>query len=141
MKIALSSLIILTVVILSCQTKPEEQKDSTLDDPILQQRQILKNFAFCACLKYSNPPHSSIIDDGSMAAYFERGSYPVRAYEIIDSMAKVFSKKQYISKHDKPLDLMKSLDFYNSSELQQKIAELDTMLEESSHQVKETQHQ
>lgn len=133
------TIILTTIVIIftfGCQCKQKMQEDKNLTKEkdsignvlILDQRQILQNFAFCACLQHCYPPSAVITDDGSMAAYFEKGSYHIKAYEIIDSLAKKFSKKEYKSKHKKSLILMKSLDFYNSPELQKKISELDSML-------------
>ena len=139
MKIKIILAIVIIIFTFGCQTKQKMQedknlvkeKDSIRNVLIFNQRQILQNFAFCACLQHHYPSNTTITDDGSMAAYFEKSNYPMKAYEIIDSLAKEFSKKEYKSKHKKSLILMKSLDFYNSPELQKKISELDSMLNES----------
>lgn len=70
-----------------------------VDEAIARERQQLKNFAVCECLAHSLPEGDSIIArDGSAAGYFEIGNYSLDTYTLIDSLSKVISKKEYLSK-------------------------------------------
>ena len=85
-----------------------------------------KDYAFCRCLYHSNSKDSTIIkefvsNDGSHAGYFEVVGIGFEHSIMLDSLARKYSHKYYASKYDRPLLLMKCLDFYNSAELKDSI--------------------
>lgn len=96
---------------------------------ISNERLRLKNYAFCMCLNRTYPKIDSITNDGSPAGYFELSAYGIPAFEVLDSLALVYSKKSYKSKYNRNLGMMKCLDFYNSKELESTIVELDSVLD------------
>ena len=85
-----------------------------------------KNYAFCKCIKYARFGNLPIKDpllskDGSLAGYWEI-HYPISYYsDAIDSLAYKYSQRFYPSLPEKPLIIMKCLDFYNSKELNDSI--------------------
>ncbi|MEE0998023.1 MAG: hypothetical protein U0L74_11750 [Paludibacteraceae bacterium] len=85
-----------------------------------------KNYAFCKCIKYARFGNLPIKDpllskDGSLAGYWET-CYPISYYsDAIDSLAYKYSQRFYPSLPEKPLIIMKCLDFYNSKELNDSI--------------------
>ena len=85
-----------------------------------------KNYAFCTCLYYARFGNLTIKDtllsnDGSLAGYWEI-HYTISFYsDAIDSLAYKYSQRFYPSMEEKPLIIMKCLDFYNSKELNDSI--------------------
>ena len=85
-----------------------------------------KNYAFCKCLKRARFGNLTIKDsllsnDGSVSGYLET-RYPIWDYSnAIDSLAYKYSQRFYPSIPEKPLIIMKCLDFYNSNELSDSI--------------------
>ena len=85
-----------------------------------------KNYAFCTCLYYARFGNLTIKDtllsnDGSVSGYLET-RYPIWDYSnAIDSLAYKYSQRFYPSMPEKPLIIMKCLDFYNSKELNDSI--------------------
>jgi hypothetical protein len=135
MKSNIQFLIIICCTLLFFNCFAEEKKETKLKNNSIVnkkvefERQKLKNAAFCSCLAASLPKtDSTIIKDGSAAGYFETSEYSLLAFESIDSIANVFAQKAYTSKHSKPLNIMKCLDFYNSIELEKLIQSLDNEL-------------
>src|ERR1043166_2436271 len=89
------------------------QKNISKD--LTKRRLQLKNYAFCSCIyNVDTTKRQTMVDDGSMSGYFEISDYEFEAYNILDILAKKYASKKYSSKFNKPLGLMKCLDFYNS---------------------------
>jgi hypothetical protein len=99
-------------------------------DKIEKERVKLKNYAFCQCLRHVYIDQDSLfLIDGSIGGYFETGAYGLHVYDIIDSVAFIFSQKKYLSKDNKcKLGLMKCLDFYNSLYLDSLVKKLDNQI-------------
>lgn len=94
-----------------------------------KQKSDLRNYAFCSCISYLDSTRlQDLVNDGSKAGYFEITNYDLDAYHLIDSVAKKYASKQYSSINQKPLGLMKCLDFYNSKELKVLINALEKEL-------------
>jgi hypothetical protein len=102
-----------------------QNSKSALNKTIDKERLKLKNFAFCACLSRSYPKDSTLFYDGTPAGYFELSAYGFSAFNRIDSLSTIASAVHYSSKHDRPLALMKCLDFYNSKGLDSFIRKID----------------
>jgi len=116
---------LLTVLILYSFSCSAQVNNNTIKEKVAKERLKLKNYAFCECLKQVYKGDSLFIKDGSSAGYFQTGAYSINTYEAIDSIAKIFSIKEYKSKENHPLGIMKCLDFYNSKELDELIISLD----------------
>ena len=80
----------------------------------------LKNFALSACIA-NGYKSDEVKKDANAAAggYLELGSFPIEAYEEAASLGKKFLAKEYRSKGGEPLTLMKCIDLFHSSELDQ----------------------
>ena len=95
-----------------------------------------KSYAFCKCIKYARFGNLPIKDpllskDGSLAGYWEI-HYPIWDYSnAIDSLAYKYSQRFYPSMTEKPLIIMKCLDFYNGKELNDSIVKFtdETMID------------
>jgi hypothetical protein len=126
----MKSLAILILLVLLVQSNfcVGQNSKSGLDKIIDKGRLKLKNFAFCACLSRSYPKDSTLFYDGTEAGYFELSAYGFSAFNRIDSLSTIASAVHYSSKHDRPLALMKCLDFYNSQGLDSFIRKLDDEL-------------
>jgi len=94
---------------------------------IAAERLKLKNAAFCECM-YNSFPDTVFENEGSQAGYVELGRYSFKAYETIIEFAKEQSQKNYSSKNNRNLGMMKCLDFYNSKELDSLVRKLDSEL-------------
>jgi|WetSurMetagenome_2_1015567.scaffolds.fasta_scaffold443839_1 hypothetical protein len=94
----------------------------------------LKNYAFCYCLSLVYSEYDSLwIKDGSGGGYFETGAYSIDAYDSVRVAALSFlSRKIYCSKDGESLGVMKCLDFYNSTELDELVTRLDTETDSAS---------
>jgi len=98
------------------------------DTIVLYQLQ-LKNYAFCQCFSSVYRTNKDVLlQDGSLSAYFQTGHYEIQAYERIDSLAKIYSKRVYKNFDNHNLGMMKCLDFYNSQELKRTIIKLNKYL-------------
>lgn len=82
--------------------------------------------AFCSCLHKEYPKYDSLLKDGSAAGFFEKSNHSVDViYKIKELLIVYFSEKQYQSKHNMNLGIMKCLDFYESKELEEFIIRMD----------------
>ncbi|MFL5786866.1 MAG: hypothetical protein ACJ748_02330 [Flavisolibacter sp.] len=99
------------------------------DRNLIKERNKLKNYAFCKCLFYSDTSQKQFfINDGSSAGYFETSTTSLIAFQKLDSLAKIFALKKYISKEKRKLSIMKCLDFYNSKILMNKIKSMEYLI-------------
>ena len=82
--------------------------------------QYLKNFALSACIA-EGYRSDEVKKDGSAAAggYLELGSFPMEAYEEAAALGKKFLARTYRGKHGEALTLMKCIDLFHSTELEQ----------------------
>jgi hypothetical protein len=82
--------------------------------------QYLKNFALSQCIADGYKSEEVAKDSLAVAGgYLELGSFPIEAYEEAASLGKKFLAKDYPSKSDAKLTLMKCIDFFHSNELEQ----------------------
>lgn len=107
---------ILLILVISCSAQLSEE------------RLTLKNYAFCKCLQNVYEGDSIFILDGSSSGYFQIGAYNINVYDSIDSIAKIFSLKEYKSYGNHPLGIMKCLDFYNSKQLELFVKSFDNSI-------------
>ena len=82
--------------------------------------QYLKNFALGTCIS-DGYKSNEVVKDSSAAAggYLELGRLPFEAYEEAALLGKKFLEKEYPSKSGEKLTLMKCIDLFHSSELDQ----------------------
>jgi hypothetical protein len=99
----------------------------TLKSIIAAERLKLKNAAFCECM-HNSFPDSVFQNEGSQAGYVKFGTYSFKAYETVMKFAKEQARKNYSSKNNRNLGMMKCLDFYNSKELDSLVRKLDSEL-------------
>jgi len=101
---------------------------------VSKEKKKLKDAAFCLCFKYGGRKYDSLlIKDGSMGGYFETSKYSYKAFDVVDSAARSWSKNDYKSEYgDVPLTIMKCLDFYRSSELDSLVNKLSPRLNASN---------
>jgi len=88
--------------------------------------EYLKNFALSVCISHAYD--SEDVTKDSLAAaggYFNLGSFPIEAYEQVDTLSKSFLAKEYHGIHGEKLILMKCVDFFYSKELEQIIKQYD----------------
>jgi hypothetical protein len=98
------------------------------DSLISKQRALLKKYALCKCLMQDFPKDSTLINDGSLMAYIELGSYSNKAYDTVDVFVSKGFIGKYVSKQNSKLYLMKCIDMYNSAELNELVRNLDVYL-------------
>lgn len=117
---------ILILILLSLDSFAQLNNKAS-EEKLAKERLYLRNYAFCQCLWYTYKREDSLlfIKDGSSGGYFQIGAYNINAYEIIDSIARIYSQKVYESYEGETLGIMKCLDFYNSKELNELINKLD----------------
>jgi hypothetical protein len=101
---------------------------SRSDSAVLQERMMLKNYAFCRCMLQQAPTDSLLLHDGSLSGYVEIGSYNDSAYTTIDSFVSKQKFETFRSKNKASLSLMKCLDLYNSKRLTNLILTCDKYL-------------
>ena len=79
-----------------------------------------KNYSLSTCLA-DGYKSKEIISDASAAArgYLEFGELPLKAYTEATKLGRKYLQKEYKSKTDEKLILMKCLDFIHSKELDQ----------------------
>lgn len=121
----MKKILILYFSFLSCYANSQK-----VSKTLSVERMRLKNYGFCNCIIYSNTSKDSLMftNEGSAAGYLELGNYTKEAYDLVDSLAKEYSKKNYPSKERRSLIFMKCLDFYNSKELERAILSSDKYL-------------
>jgi hypothetical protein len=80
--------------------------------------QYLKNYALSSCIA-DGYQSKDVIDDATAAAngYKELGSLDIDAYNEALALSRKFLAKEYLSKSDERLVIMKCIDFYHSAEL------------------------
>jgi hypothetical protein len=90
-----------------------------------RERLKLKNYAFCTCLINNYPKDSVLAKDGTATGYFELSAYNIEVFDSVNNYSKTFTKQNYRSKYNRPLVMMKCIDFYNSKELNDYISKFD----------------
>ena len=117
-------LLVLVLIIVASESSCQSAKVS---DEIVTKRIQLKNYAMCKCIQHSSPEGNALVaSDGSSAGYFEIGSYSIETYAAVDSLSNVAAMEKTVSKYNRPLSLMKCLDFYNSQKLDAFIRQFDS---------------
>jgi hypothetical protein len=108
-------------IVLSLLTAPQiALAEDASPRAIYSAAQYLKNFALSACIAEAYRS-DEVKKDGSAAAggYLELGSFPMEAYEEAAALGKKFLARTYRGKHGEALTLMKCIDLFHSTELEQ----------------------
>jgi len=102
--------------LLSHATAPAEVAKP--DAPRYSQADLLKNYAIARCLSQAFPGSPLAPDaSASAAGYLERGSVNADAYVEIAKLADTFLSRKYPSMSGQPLQTMKCIDLFHSTDL------------------------
>lgn len=97
-----------------------------------EQRQALKDYAFCNCVSFALEKDSSIQNDISITAYHDISNYTKDAYDLIKTIAKSASdsiKPSVIADHEKQRGvLIDCLLFQRSKYLDSIVRSLDSKI-------------
>ena len=89
------------------------------------QRELLKNWALCACLAAVTKDPATRDDIGATAsAYLEFGRQRIEAYDELRQLARKWAGKRYGGSIPSEFNTMKCIDMYHSHELNQLVARL-----------------
>ena len=90
------------------------------------QRELLKNWALCACLAFVTKDAATRDDIGATASgYLEYGRQPIGAYDELRTLAKKWTEKRYGGSIPSEFNTMKCIDMYHSRELDKLVAKLE----------------
>ena len=90
------------------------------------QRELLKNWALCACLAAVTKDAATRADIGATAsAYLQFGQQPIEAYHELQKLAKKWAAKEYSGSIPSEFNTMKCIDMYHSRELDKLVTKLE----------------
>ncbi|RYE55991.1 MAG: hypothetical protein EOP48_09005 [Sphingobacteriales bacterium] len=138
MKIIFACIIIGTSHFAACKPEPnpsdkkppsEISKEAGAPE---KNRELLKQYAFCSCLKYAHPDTLIFAKDPSRGVLFELSSYSDDVYKLVDSFAKKtaheFQPSEIADHGGSTLPFFKCFQFYNSFQLDSLVKEMDNKL-------------
>ena len=89
-------------------------------------RELMRRYAMCKCLSTLVPISAAWRDEGSGTGYFEISSYGYPAFDSISKFTKAYlSENKVNSKYDRPLVVMRCIDYFESPQLKEYIKQLD----------------
>lgn len=94
-----------------------------------QNRQLLKEYAYCRCFQYASGDTAYFINDVSLSVYFDIANYDFNAYDKMDSLSRMtvaeFRPSEIFDYQNKKAVFLNCFNFYKSKRLDSLIRSLD----------------
>lgn len=127
-------LILLFLFFFSCQVprRINAEKKNNNNDSIVEQRQLLKDFALCSCLRFGYGTDSAVYKDITVSIYYNQLLYADSSINKVEDFAKAYSRsiktsEEYDYQNKKPI-LFSCLLFYKSKLLDSLVKTLDSTI-------------
>ncbi len=100
------------------------QTENAATEQSKQELANLQSYALSVCLARSYPEQKIAADaDAAAAGYLETGTLPIEAYERVRGLVDLAIKREYSSKHDADLSVMRCADFALGDEVKAAVTE------------------
>ena len=94
-----------------------------------QNRQLLKEYAYCRCFQYASADTAYFMNDVSLSVYLDLANYDFSAYDKIDSLSRMtveeFKAFEIVDYQNKKAVFLNCFNFYKSKQLDSLIRSLD----------------